>query len=877
MTSGSLSGAEAVAATRFQEQAVLFLHLPEVLKQNAKLHSSISDSIDKNDYENFVVIDPNTTFSSEVISGLTKSINAKFFSDIPPSILSLLTPSVKLYKVFYLTKDKGIDWQIPFDDYLGSSDFSSRSVDELLKNRQGRLNGAGIRSFSYSYLAINPAEVETNIEASLEITLTSAEDLLKEIPVTLNDQQKTFKYTDLINQTIREKFVGGGNPTLAWNSNYYRIKALIGYAVPDNLKSMIKRIKDSRFETDEDIDGLISAIRQSKVLLYLNPVSHEVDFTEAGMVNLSIKYRASIDTILSQPETDLFCISDKYQEYVTNLSKLSALQTQLKADIKAKQSENRCGEVADILTNSIADINKLKGITKSTQSEVYSSIIENIINSSSLYAAEVKKEDLGLESSILWFDPDVSGYNKIAKERVEKFKSGKHQIKIYRHAPTPPNQDQEYFKLFSSMILDAYKSTNSDDDRKDKLSKYLEERKSFSVDNNTQKYYYFYLGDLINTVLKTIHKIQPETEIPRVILGPITVYLPTATPLQLENKVEMNIADLPISLNLFQEFFIEKVVKPTRSKYPLKYFLNDVFEYLVTAVLSPRAFGSSYIGSRERFTLVPLTVANPDASSTDLIFPDLTIPSNKFGGKFLRDSDIKIAKDKLASDVEIFTRTGSTNYIVAYASSQFPTSFARRLINITETEKAKLNIEKGIFNFNLGTDLGLIKSVKFKKIDQPFLREARATNEGEIEEGKFVGKYNADVSCFGNNIFRPGDIVYINPNFYVTKNIATSTVGGGISQDQVKKLIRTVGIGGYYMINKINTSLSTGKYETNFDCIFQAYGDGTELDTSANNAGSCSVEIEETLRKIKDEEDKQKTEEKITEVRIDPLKTGGPI
>jgi hypothetical protein len=594
-------------------------------------------------------------------------------------------------------------------------------------------------------------------------------------------------------------------------------------------------------------------------LLFLNPVTHEVDFTESGVVNLNIRYRAAIDTILSQPEADLFCLSDGYQNLQTLLSEQNVANVEFKSKIEDLKKTNNCDKenIKKALMVQRAKFTQATEKLKTTKAEIYSSLLEKLIDEKSLYAVEVPPEDLGIlpqgTISSIFFDPDIAGYDQVAAKRLEKFRNRTQQLRFYKHNNIDANGnvgDIDYFNLYNEQIKQAYQSSTSNEETKEKLAELLKNTQAYEQ-SRQYKFYYFYLGDLINITLEVLNKITPTDSIPKVILGPIDLYLPNRVIGQPPNRLSINMADIPISFNLFLEFFVQKVVANSREKYPIKYFLNDVFEYLVSAALSPRAFGTSYIGSRERLTIVPLTIS-ATSSGTEPIFQATT-----WGSRIITDIEMKNCRSRLVSDVELFTSYGSINYLVIYASSQFPSSFSRTIQSATNEEtKLQLNIQRGIFNFSIGTDAGLLKSVKFKKVDQPFLREARAENEGEIEEGKFIGKYNADVTTFGNNIFRPGDIIYISPDFYVTANASSLSANGSLSNDQVKKLITTTGVGGYYMINKINTTLTEGKYETSFDCMFQAYGDGTELDTSGNNISDCQDTINEALSEIGEEERK---------------------
>jgi hypothetical protein len=111
-----------------------------------------------------------------------------------------------------------------------------------------------------------------------------------------------------------------------------------------------------------------------------------------------------------------------------------------------------------------------------------------------------------------------------------------------------------------------------------------------------------------------------------------------------------------------------------------------------------------------------------------------------------------------------------------------------------------------IYHFIIGKDSGIIKSINFSKTDIPLAAEARALQEGGKVINRLRQMYSSEVRLFGNNIFRPGDYIYIDPIFYGNNNIQDS-----------------IGIGGYYMVTKVNTNISPSNFDTTLSCYHQAW------------------------------------------------------
>ncbi len=847
-----------LASLRFQEQAILMLRIKELYAKNLKTHDSAGTELPNHYYENFVRLNPESVSPSQAINGLYKSKNIFLLQNIPPVIQSLLVPRIALYKTFYESKkSKGFDWQIPFDDYLGASEISSNSIDFLRTTSEGRLNGVGIKSFKYDYLAVNFAEVDTNIKANLVLTANSIEDLVKNIEINTDhpnyvkyqgitpSQKQVFSYKDMVVSSLRNSNLDPANP-YKWNPHYYRIKAICGYATGDKneLVDKIARIGYNRYASDgsvvpqdrEEIALLVDAIAQSKVILNLTPISFDLNINENGTAELNIEYRAAIDTVLREEDSDLFLIGNLGQTFLELKRNLETLQKESKKKIDDAANYD-CNTGNDTVKKTRDDEYKKLDekrkelITKKT--ELHGEFLSTLIKELGIYKITVPKEELGnyLDKS----------YNetRVANNRLNSFKTGNSALVEYIINPS------------SQSDINNIRSVIAKGDTKEKAVEQTLEKINKSAiaqaNGDSVYFYYFYLGDLLNYALNCFKTSElPPEQKPKIVLG--SMYMQTPNNLPVSGLFEpdetiLNLSDIPISLNLFTEFYLENVVKVERDVYYIKNLLYDLFKDngLITAALSPRAFGIEFAGYRERLTVLGLTSIN-QVEGTDILLNKQVEPysvDKPFGNETI--SILKL-NEQTSFDLEEMLNNKESNYVFLYVTSQFPKSLQAQFTS--ESIREIQNIEKGIYNFRIGSDVGLLKSVKFQRMTQPFLREAKAFNEGEIAAGRLISKFNASIDLFGNNIFRPGEFIYINPAFIVSKNVLSNNflsnpdMAAGFTsnsyQDKTSFLTGELGVGGYYLINKVSTSISEGTYVTNLDCIFQAYPNRTPADIHAN-------------------------------------------
>jgi hypothetical protein len=148
--------------------------------------------------------------------------------------------------------------------------------------------------------------------------------------------------------------------------------------------------------------------------------------------------------------------------------------------------------------------------------------------------------------------------------------------------------------------------------------------------------------------------------------------------------------------------------------------------------------------------------------------------------------------------------------------TQYLVLSATRLPYSSTKVDEEMNRLEGIYHLKIGTDSGLVKSIDFQRTNHSHIRDwniIKAYNTGDTGIGAIKEPYNATVKLFGAGFFRPGMYVYLNP----------ALMGFGDPTTRLS-LARSVGLGGFYLINKVTTNIESGRIETTLDCVFEYYG-----------------------------------------------------
>lgn len=841
-------GEIAASRLRLSEQAAIMLNIDKILAaRGSKVYSNFATYRDSSGSPGHIDI-TKKIYRNDSINYLLKQT--------PTSLVSSLLPSVKLYKVFYPNKNKkdaSYSWRIPFDDIPvelsgRTSEFVSGSIDELL-NGTGRLHGAAIKSFKYKYVGTNPAEVNTNIEASLELFFQDIRDLVKVIPISSQHpnfvesppsdfKSLDFMYAHLAVDSPRE-YTDPNTTKLEYNERYFRLKAVVGYSQPSDtfLRNLIPDVDERK--------KFKKAIKTAKVVLYLNPYKHDIVFNENGTVTLTIQYIAAMTSILSSldilsitPSHDKVRAAKEVYENSIESSKKDIERIKCDTTKSAKEIEKETEDRQEkARQQAFSELNALDN----ERNQIYSELFRRLIGVStappvgSVYSALFSKYALGLNDKgevlqnatqrRIQNIKDAATIRNFTSERIGAIPEGSLTL-----SQVPPVIDvpKKYWGIGN--ITD----TESDDTAGNYMQKKSEKEQREERNDGDGGYYkvkFVFLGDVIDIFCSIIHStISNPSDKPRFIFTNFVIDVPYYSNVALGttnifdtsayySQFSVNLADIPISLYMLQQFMLEKIIKPRRDNYPLVSFINDIMTEVVAPAVAPSVFGNqAVLNNSIRMSFLNLTV--PFVDGKDVLTNESKY--SPFSGS-ISDSTLKEA---ISESTMENPATEAGNYIIFYCSNQVPISILKGTPDPKRYSEWINNDEKnGVYHLMIGTDKGFIKKINFTRTNTSFYKEAKAqSSTGDKSLGRLREVYDVEITMFGNNVYRPGDFIYIEPLFFV----------GAQAVDLQNKL----GLGGYYQVINSETTINDNIYETSLRTVLAAYVEKEKV-VSMRDRGGC--------------------------------------
>ena len=273
----------------------------------------------------------------------------------------------------------------------------------------------------------------------------------------------------------------------------------------------------------------------------------------------------------------------------------------------------------------------------------------------------------------------------------------------------------------------------------------------------------------------------------------------------------INIAEFPISFDLFRAWFIEKVVREDRSQMTFKKFLGSLFTSLVLPAMGADCLSPIKLGNVQ-FQNVFMTLPGKSADS-----PNTSKPT-----AFLTEEALPVRKniDIASADFQEYARLAQS---VTPHESYVRNSYDYQLVQtsgfkeaMTRTGNCQEDMKDGIYHFNVGSDRGLLKRMNFKKVDIPGQQErmsAIAIAEGKNQLTQLSFTFDCDLEMIGNTLFIPGMYFYANPSF---AGLGNPSQKGSVS-NQLK-------LGGYYLILETKLDIAPGKFTSNIIAKFIHHG-----------------------------------------------------
>ena len=744
--------------------------------------------------------------------------NISKFLNITSLEYSRFVPKIQLYKVLYKgARDFVGEAPIPF-----STD-SGRSIESILASGGARGDDAGIVDFSINFENADPFTAKM-VNGSLKILFQNGESLTKDRVLnksTVGGGTTPFKFSDLISRR--------GQSAREFAGEHYRIRADIGYQAPANM-------------SDDLNEALVEQLQSMNLSLILELIDYELDFQENGALMLEISYRSYIEAVLDRSTYDIFTITGakgskvldeniaynkkkiERAEKIEKALKLEALKLgKLNEDgwgIWGRLGSSLNEASQEELDKAIKDQEQAREAIKGNESAKnieagrnkvtkYSRIVSHMFDNNKIRKLTIKKENL------LYYSKEYSNAFKESIRNLSNFSAGTSVLDAQKLLVTVAkarnnvaeqvrqevrgqgggqvvngtgnNISKEYDKRVRALAKKEDGGATTQDMANtaagNTVGDIASQIKKPDTNSGSMNIYWFYLGDLLTAVVDTA-ELSEKLRQDHIGFMYANAMLPNE-----QKAANITLLDVPISLEMFMQFFKKMYIDRDVTRYSLRKFIQDAIQQLLLPSMNQRCQGES-VGS----PMVVKTTTIEVGSYGDTLsepFPSYSeenpkrIYSNSSQGSNLMNLSSSSVLNKRNADQRYF-------YTMVYMVPKgLPSDLSGDPIK---------DSEKGIYHFYIGADRGIVKSTKFSKAKKNFQAEAmaqKAVSSGD-EFAEIFNLFNVDVEMIGNTLLKPGCYIYINPTL----------TGLGIDTS------KTLGLGGYYFVLGVSNQLSKDGWTT---------------------------------------------------------------
>ena len=806
--------------------------LIDYIQEFKDLSANKSTGVNKSGWKNFKCIEVSAaTTPADIISSMTSRGGMTEFLNMDNTTLGLLMPKIRLFKQYYESKHDVVGRAI---EYLFDDSLNPDAIEEILLNKRTRSGGAGISEVNWEFNGTNPAEAPRSISVSMKLVFQSAADLLGErynpadgsirAQDTDGENMYTKNYIDLILHPPTKTEAFGGQKRVdekgnAYVPKFYRIKLLVGWAVPDgsfpNLANEPSQVYQDGSASKTPNDKLKEELRAMETTIFLNLVSHQFNIRENGQIELSIDYIGSLEETINGNSANVLDI--------TAIGGQEAIDEMGNSLFNKKAAEKKKGQITDIKNqldclDLSSEANKdaakeleknIKTLEEEMQGEIdradsFDSNAKTIIYKQFLERlnGKVRQFELTEEQAEEWTKSLNSALRPKFDTIVKNVKMKDSSALTEAGEAAIDQAEAESGLLVYGLGDVSGTAAESDSESQKQIDSAVKETKEAAANNSQVNYLYF--GDILDLACE-VANARTNNDMDskmKIITGPIMITHPRGG--RNAKQIQMNLADLPISYDDFQTFFFETVVRKGLASYPLKSFIKDVLERLVRKALQPRECFAEGREIRQvdigmtNFT-IRSSVANQVGLNTSSQQPRFYLDPAQF------NNEGEQADPDGDHDVMLL-------FMTSYAAYDL-------------TADVSKDRQKGIYHYYIGAERGLIQKIEFSRSDVQGLREARQAESRNL--GQIRDVYNASVKMIGNTLYIPGMKVFLNPpiGFGRPENSGYDKSSGESNLESFGSLSNLLGIGGYYDVIKVQSTISRGSvFTTELDCVFAQSG-----------------------------------------------------
>ena len=716
----------------------------------------------------------------QLITNIFSSEKSQYLFEAPPHIMTQLVPKFRLYKVLNDSSGKLQRTEFVFPmhtDLSRTKNFTKKqagrsgtvvetTIPSFLEAEFDKGDGVGLKSFTLDFNGTNPAEARNDVKGTMTLFFQSFADFVRE-RVSYNGLP--FSYVDLIVQPKPDddnKIQGLDTQSLRqYDPSFYRIMVETGYNVPDSLEGI-----------GSDLPNIQSAIKNMNKSFYLCMIDHSFNIKNDGTVEVSLTYRAYVETALKSLRYDALVTPELATQRRINRTKLFELAT-----------AKKCTK------DQLSDVKKLiAAIETEILQKSLNSIMTRLQNKSKIFTCVIDDGDRRQFLDNGYFrkcdiTSDVSNLNK------NKANANTGDLGVVLNTRLPEKSSGFDFN---------------------------------DADKNDTIVQYFFFGDLLYTIMDSLYDEHNEGKArglanTMIVLGSFDF---EAFPTEGQEQANsFNISHIPISVEFFSRWFVDNVLsqKSTRKSFPILNFIRSLSNALVSNSMLEACVNRD-IEQRLIFQTGQFSSYSADAkdkigqliglgSRNAILDTDNNrLPPTVNGGGTIQPTPLPLEGSPAGdSKIENFF-----HYIILNANGS------------TRNHKGvgdyALDIGSGVFHIEIGSNRGLVKTVQFSKTDLQYIREARFMRNGVDGLLQLSSVYSVSIEMFGNTLFYPGMDLWLNPYGFGGTALGHPSTGG---IDKKRSLANVLGIGGYHTITGVSTTLTPSSFSTSIKAQYYYSGD----------------------------------------------------
>tara|TARA_R110002073_G_scaffold49411_2_gene131901 strand:+ start:2381 stop:5422 length:3042 start_codon:yes stop_codon:yes gene_type:complete len=752
--------------------------------------------------------------SSAALNKLQICSGNENFAKIKTSEYAQIQPMLKIYKIYANSKSGMVEMEFGTDTNLDGIS-KELTVDYPIGNDSAKLFGrganSGVKSFEWKFLGTDPFTATRDVEATLKLHFQHFSELLK-VRSGLDQTSKTpesldYTYLDLVIQPdCRDKDAAKKDVyTRRYAPECYEIRIDVGYHEPGSNMSLSAETRES-----------IACQRQS---LFLTLVDHKFEFKNDGTFDMTVTYRGRLGTIMrdrkfnvlmpgggflevefenpDDPDADPIGILDLENRIMFERGKDEPSEANLK--LWQRQKESFFVTTKQSVYNGILDTMGKAGMirTEPLTTAEWNAFSRWQQGEDGQFSLPEPKSAFGggstpnaensaqIETQAASTDVDADGTGN-ANADVE----AEAEAKTGRLAKLAKRKKQIDYIFLGDLIAHVYDNVTGE--------------RIFQGHTNT-RWRFWYPGSSdwgrpsgttsrVMTTSPSNVRLLELLHNNHIVLGNIEAHL--ARPTTPEEFV-VNIAHIPISLEVFRQFWTEKVLMQNRTFYSFFQFLDDLLQDMLTQAISSGCFGG--------------LLDHPVRAQSALITSKNNVNKKVFktGSNFWKSIHANSStNDNPAFDTRIDeTGPGATQpkeYLILQVADTAPHDLYGDY---------REDLDRGIIHTGYGRDRGLLKSVQFTKTDQEYLPEARYASEGDFVFNQLANVYDATFNLVGTTIFKPGQHIYFDPS---DQGIGSpperkEDSAGNVTYQSWSNLM---GLGGYHLVTEIAHMIDRSGFNT---------------------------------------------------------------